>query len=163
MKNQKTQDERVVSQRRKIQSDGFGILFFVLLVSVIIQQFFMDAPFEQYAVELICFLGMSVYLLIRNIALGNNLFDDGKRAKAMLLINSFMTGIIATTIHGVLNYSRYSEHYENNVGLFIAGLAIFFISITIFIFAVLSVLVHLSKKREVRIQRQLDDDEQDES
>jgi len=159
MRNQKPQDERIVAQRRKIQSDGFGILFFVLLISIIIQQIFMDAPFEQYAVEMICFLGASAYLLVRNIILGNNLFGDVKREKVMPLVNSLMTGIIATTFHGVLNYSRHSEHYENNVGLFIAGLAIFFVSITICVYALLSFLQYLNKKRQATILKQLDDDE----
>lgn len=162
MKKQDSQDERVVAQRRKIQSEGFAIIFFVLLISSVVQSFFLNAPLEQYAVEMICFLGMSVYLLIRNITLGNNLFGDNKRAKAMPLVNSLVTGIIATAIHGVLNYSRYSEHYENNVGFYIAGLAIFFVSVTVSVFAVLSFLLYLNKKKQAKIQKQLDEDEQNE-
>jgi len=168
MKNRKIQDERVVSQQRQIQSDGFVILLFILLVSVIVQRFIMDAPYEQYAVELISFLGMSVYLVIRNIIHGNNLLDDGKQAdgkqaKVKLLVNILLTSIIATTIHGVLNYSMHYEHYENNIGLFIAVLAIFFVSITILALAVYSLLAYLSKKRRATIHKQLDEDEQDES
>lgn len=51
MKKSKMNDERVVSQRRKIQSDAYQILVYCLLISVLIQQFIMNAPFEQFAVE----------------------------------------------------------------------------------------------------------------
>ena len=162
MKKGNPQDERVVAQRRKIQSDGFGIVFFVLLVSMVVQSFFLNAPFEQYAVEFICFFGMSIYLLIRNIGLGNNLFGDGEHSKAMPILNSLVTGIIATAIHGVLSYIRHAEHYESNIGLFVASLAIFFVSISISVFVLLSLLVYLSKKKQARIEKQLDEKEQDE-
>jgi len=162
MKKGSPQDERIVAQRRKIQSDGFGIIFFILLISSAIQSFFLNAPLEQYAVEFICFLGMSVYLIIRNVALGNNLFGDNKRSKAMPVINSLVTGTIATAIHGVLNYTRYAEHYESNLGLFIATLAIFFVSISLSVFAILSLLWYLNKKKQAKIHKQLDEDERNE-
>jgi hypothetical protein len=162
MKKKNLQDERIVAQRHKIQSDAFGIIFFVLLISILVQQMLLDAPFEQYAVELICFLGMSVYLIIRNIALGNNLFGDGERAKIMLLVNSLVTGVIATTIHGVLNYTRYAEHYDGRIGFFIATSAIFFISITALTFIALLCLGILNKRKQANIQKQLDEKEQSE-
>ena len=162
MKKQTFQDERVLAQRQKIQSEGFVIVFFVLMVSAVVQSLFLNAPLEQYAVEMICFLGISAYLFIRNIALGNNVFGDRVHDKAMPLMNSLVTGIIATTIQGVLNYSKYSTHYETNVGLFIATLAIFFVSITVFVFAVISFLVYINRKNQARVQKQFDENEQDE-
>ena len=160
MKKRNSQDERVVAQRRKIQSDGFVIIFFVLLISLIVQSVFLNLPFEQYAVEFICFFGMSVYLLVRNMVFGNNLFGDNKRTNAIPIINSLVTGIISTAIHGVLNYTRYVENYENNIGLFIASLVIFFVSVSVSVFIVLSFLVYLNKKKQTKIQKQLDEEEQ---
>ena len=159
MKKKSRQDERVVTLRRKIQSDAFGIVYFVLLISTIVQEFFLKAPFEQYAVEMVCFLGMSVYLLIRNIVVGNNIFGDEKRAKTAPLLNSLVCGITATVIFGILNYSSYSENYENNIGFFIAALAVFFISITVLSFAMVSFFVYMNKKRQAKIQKQLDEEE----
>ena len=159
MKKQNPQDERVVAQRRKINSEAYGILFIVLLISVMVQHFWLNAPIEQYAVELICFLGISIYTLIRYMMIGHDLFGEGKRAKYVPLINSVVAGIVGTTINGVLNYSKYSEHYEDNIGLFIAVLAITFFSIAAFTFVVLSCLNYLNMKKQAKILRQLEDDE----
>lgn len=160
MKTKSPQDERVVAQRRKIQSDGFAVVLFVLLISAVVQELFLNAPFKQYAVELICFFGMSAYLLIRNIAIGVNIYGDDKRGKVMPLVNSLASGIGATTVFGILNYSKYAGHYENNSGLYIATLAIFFISVTISAFIAMSLFAYLSNKKQAKIQKQLDEDEQ---
>ena len=164
MKKESFQDERVVIQRQKVQSEGFLIVFFILFISASVQSFVLNAPVEQYAVEMICFLGMSAYLLIRNIAFGNNLFDDNNNesAKVKPLVYSLVVGVITTAIHGVLNYLSNSEYYENNIGLYIAGLVVFFISITVFIFAVMSFMLYINNKNQARIQKQLDRKEQDE-
>lgn len=162
MKKQNLQDERVVTQRRKINSEAYGILMIVLLVSISIQAFLLNAPFEQYAVEFICFFGISIYMIVRHMMLGLNLYGEGPRAKANSLVNSLVTGVIATAIHGVLNYTRYSEHYKDNIGLFILGLAVFFISSTISVFIVLSFVSYLNKKRQAKIQKRLEEDEKNE-
>lgn len=162
MKKQDTQDERILTQRRKINSEAHGILMIVLLASMLVQQFLLNAPFEQYAVEFICFFGMSLYIIVRYMRLGLNIYGEGKRAKGISLLNSIVTGIIATAINGVLNYSRYAEHYQDNTGLFIATLVIFFVSVTASVFIVLSLLNYLNKKKQEKIQKQLDEDEQGE-
>ena len=161
MKKQNPQDERIVTQRRKINSEAYGILMIVLLVSVIVQQYWLKAPIEQYAVELICFLGMSVYILIRYMMFGHDLFGEGKLARYIPLINSIVSGIVVTVFNGVLNYSKYAEHYEDNVGLFIAVLVITFISATAIAFILLSCLSYLNKKKQAKILKQLNDDSEE--
>lgn len=160
MKKQDMQDERILTQRRKINSEAHGILMIVLLCSMLVQQFLLNAPFEQYAVEFICFFGMSVYIIVRYMMLGLNIYGEGKRAKGIPLLNSIVTGIVATAINGVLNYSKYAEHYQDNIGLFIATLVVFFISVTASVFVVLSLLNYLNKQKQAKIQKQLDEDEQ---
>lgn len=159
MKSQHIQDERVVTQRRKISSEAFGILMIVLLGSILIQQFLLNAPFEQYAVEVICFLGMSFYMIFRYMTIGLDIYGEGKRAKGIPLVNSIVTGTIATAMNGVLNYTKYAEHYEGNIVLFIVELVIFFISTTVSTFAVLSLFRYLNKKTQAKIQKRLDEDE----
>ena len=88
MKRQNMQDERVLEQQRKVSSEVDGILMTVLLVSTLVQQFYLNAPFKQYAVEYICFLGISSYKLVRYITMGLDINSEGKRAKIMPLINS---------------------------------------------------------------------------
>jgi len=160
MKRQNMQDERVVAQRRKINSEAYGILMIVLLGSILVQQFLLNAPFEQYAVEVICFLGMSIYMIVRYMTVGLNIYDEGKRAKGIPLLNSIVTGIIVTAINGVLNYTKYAEHYKDNIGFFIATLVFTFISSTISVFVVLSCFKYLNNKQQAKIKKQLDEDEQ---
>jgi len=160
MKKQNPQDERVVAERRKVNSEAYGILFIVLLISVMVQHFWLNAPIEQYAVELICFIGISVYTLIRYMTIGHDLFGEGKRAKYIPLINSIVTGLVVTAINGVLNYSKYAEHYEDNLSLFIAVLAITFVSAAALVFVLLSCISYLNKKKQAKILKRLEDDEQ---
>ena len=161
MKKQNPQDERIVTQRRKINSEAFGILMMVLLVSVLVQQLILNAPFEQYAVEIICFFVMSVYLVVRNMTLGLNIYGEGKRAKGISLLNSLTTGIVVTAINGVLNYTQYAEKYQDNgIGYFFAVLGITFISATATVFIVLMSVNYLNKRKQAQIQKQLDDEEE---
>ncbi|WP_312940526.1 DUF6773 family protein [Oscillibacter sp.] len=163
MKRQNTQDERIAAQRRKINSDAYGILMAVLLISILVQQFFLNAPFKQYAVETICFFGMSFYMIVRYMTLGLDLYGEGKHAKGMLLVNSLVAGTAVTAINGVLNYTQYAERYKaDGMGYFIAVLAITFISATVCTFAVQALFDYLNKKKQAKIQKQLDEDEKDE-
>lgn len=163
MKKQNSQDERVVAQRRKINSEAYGILMIALLCSMFVQQFLLNAPFEQYAVEYICFFGMSIYMMIRYMTLGLNIYGEGKWVKAIPFVYSIVAGIVVTAINGVLNYTQYAEQYkEDGIGYFIAVLAVTFISATVSVFVVLSCLNYLNKKKQAKIQKQLDEKEQDE-
>lgn len=157
------QDERVSAQRRKINSEAYGILMIVLLASILVQQFLLDAPFKQYAAECICFFGISIYIIVRYMTLGLDLYGEGKRAKSFQLLNSIVIGIIVTAINGVLNYTKYAEHYrQDGIGFFIAVLVITFISSAASVFALLTFFNYLNKKKQAKIQKQLDEDEQTE-
>ena len=163
MKKQNTQDERVVAQRRKIHSEAYSILMMVLLASILVQQFLLNAPFEQYAVEFICFFGMSIYMIIRYLTFGLDIYGEGKRSKRIPLVNSMVVGITVTTINGVLNYTEYAERYqEEGIGYFITFLAVTFISAAVSAFAVLSYLDYLNKKKQAKIENQLEQEEKDE-
>lgn len=160
MKKQNEQDERVVAQRRKINSEAYGILMFALLCSILVQEFFLDAPFQQYAAEVICFLGATIYMIVRYMMLGLNLYSGDKQTKAIPFVSSIATGIVITAINGVFNYTRYAERYkEDGIGYFIAVLAVTFISATIFVSVLLSFLNYINKKKQAQIQKQLDKDE----
>lgn len=164
MKKQNLQDERVLAQRRKINSEAYGILMTILLCSVLVQQRLLNAPFEQYSVELICFFGMSLYMIIRYMTLGLDIYgEEGKRTKVNSFLYSIVTGIIVTVANGVLNYTQYAEQYrEDGIGYFIAVLAVTFLSATVSAYVVLSCLKYLNAKRQAKIQKQLDEKERDE-
>jgi hypothetical protein len=162
MIRQNSQDERVSALRRKINSEACGIIMIVLLASILVQQFLLNTPFEQYAVETLCFFGMSIYMIVRYMTLGLDIFDSEKHAKTIPFVNSIVAGIVVTAINGVCNYAQYGERYqETGMGYFFAVLAITFISTALFTFAVLSLMKVLNKKRQAQIGKRLDDDEED--
>jgi len=163
MNRHNSQDERVIAQRRKINSEAYGILMIALLCSILIQQFLLNAPFEQYAVEFIGFFGMSFYMIIRYLILGLNIYGEGKRSNVIPFVNSIVTGFVVTAISGVSNYTKYAAQYkEDGIGYFIAVLAATFISATVASFAVLAFLNYLNRKKQLGIQKELDEKEMDE-
>lgn len=157
MKKQSMQDERVLALRHKISNEVCGILMIVLLVSILVQQFLLNAPFEQYAAESICLFGISVYTVVRYIMLGINISGEGKLSKSLPWVICMVAGITVTAINGVLNYAKYAENYkEDGIGLFIAMLAVTFISASFSTFIILSFFNYLNYKKQAKIHKHMD-------
>jgi len=160
MKKQNTLDERVITQRRKVNSEAFGILMIALVASMLIQQFLLKAPFVQYVAELICFIGMALYMIIRYIMLGINIYDDEKQTKSSPLINSLVSGVVVTLVTGVLNYLENAERYKiDGIGYFIAMLAITLISSSVFTYIILSCANFFNNKKQAQIEKEMDENE----
>lgn len=135
----------------------------ILLYSVFVRQRLLDAPFKQYAVELMYFFGMSLYMITRCLILELNIYSEEERAKASPLTSSIVAGIVVTAISGVLNYTQHAEqHRKDGIGYSIAMLAMTLISSTVLTYAVLSSLKYLNAKKQAKIQEWLDEKELDE-
>jgi uncharacterized membrane protein len=162
MKRKEIHDERIVAQQSKINGECFSLLYFGLLVSMVIQQFVMDAPFKQYAAEFICFFGVSLYIIVRNLMMGLNLFSNSKRPVYLSIITSLIAGTTVTVISGYSNYHNYTEHFQNdNFVLFLGSLSITFISSTLFTLVIFLLFNYLNKKKQVNIQKELDKQERE--
>ncbi|MEA4813293.1 MAG: DUF6773 family protein, partial [Oscillospiraceae bacterium] len=112
MKKHIQQDERVLAQKRKIGSDAFNILWIGLLISVLVQQYLFNAPFAQYAVEFVLFIAASIYIVIRNLMVGNDLFRSPKGGQVIVIINSLVCGLTVAVINTILNYAKYSQTFK---------------------------------------------------
>ena len=110
MKNIKNQDERVISQRRKIQSDGYQLLVYALLISVVVQQFLLQAPLSQYMAEFLCLVGIGFYNLICNMRIGNNLYGEDKDSGKKILKNTLLGGILSLVIFVILSGEKDTKH-----------------------------------------------------
>ncbi|VYU06533.1 hypothetical protein [Clostridium tertium] len=159
MKKEKLQDERVLSQKRKIGSDAFQILFLGLFLSIIIQSYIFDAKFSQYAVEMILLIVGSLYVIVRNIMVGNNLFSSDKVNKKSIIINSIICGIIVTTINVTLNYINFRGLFINNMSDMVLASLITFVCSSAFTFIVLELLYIVNKKKQIQIEKELEEDE----
>lgn len=150
MKNINNQDERVIAQRRKIQSDGYRFLIYALFISIIVQMFFLKAPPSQYMVEFLCLVGAGFYNLIRNLNIGNNLYGNDVNSGKRIFKNIIISAVISVIIIAILTDKK-------DVGnLLIFGLTYAAISgcMTYFFY-------YISKKKQNKIKRELDIDEDD--
>lgn len=109
MKNNQINDERVINERRKITAEAYGLIMIFLLISMLIKQFIFHSEFNEYAVEFIAFFGSSIYIVIRNIFVGNNLYEENK--KRLPIVNSIVMGVSATL---ALVFLRYKEFDTRN-------------------------------------------------
>lgn len=148
MKKSRMNDERVVSQRRKIQSDAYQILVYCLLISILIQQFIMNAPFAQFAVEFFCLIGIGIYITIRHLSVGVDIWDSKSHTNKRLAINSIISGGICVSLLIVLAGER-------NV----RNIILTFVSFTIVYFLAHLVLRNINKKRQREIDDELSSDE----
>lgn len=159
MKRQTVRDERILAQRQKITSEAYSILMIALLVSLPLQQYIFKAPFEQYAVEFICFFGISAYVVIRNLTLGINLFGEAKNAKRTTLLSSVVTGITITAVSWVLGYSGYAGGDTQRLRAIVFTLAATFVCGTAGSFIVMLLLGFINDKRQKQIEKMLEDEE----
>ncbi len=160
MNSKRIKDERVTLAKRKIQSDGFWLVWIILLASTLVQQW-LKAPVSQYVVEVIIWLSMSVYVLIFNIAKGHDEYpSSGKNSNRLIIVQSFFTGLVVATINTVQNYFEYGERIQESIILnTVSVAAVSFISASFVAFAVLKLLAYLNAKRQKKINDMLDNNE----
>lgn len=159
MKNATIQDERVLLEKRKISSHAFGIVYFGLLLSILLQQFVFHAPFSQYAAEFIIFMVSAVYVVIRNILVGNSIFGEKYQGHHMVIINSLVCGFTISAITTSLNTAQFGlDQMGGLTGIMITG-TFTFVSGTLISFAGFKVLHVLNLKRQKQLEEGYLDEE----
>lgn len=160
MKNNLIQDERAVAQKRKIGSEACNLLLGGLIISLLIKEYVFNVPFSQYATELLCLFGAFIYIVIRNIIAGNDLYETKGNGKKLVVVSSLVGGLAICVIAGIANYTRYGEKYTDGTLLFIT-LAILFVCGTVATFLIYSPIYILNQKRQKKIAEELDKEESD--
>lgn len=160
MKKKKIQDERVLSQKRKIGNDAFQIISLGLFLSVLVQQYIFDAPFSQYAVEMILLITVSLYVIVRNIMVGNNIFDSNKVNQRVVIINSIICGIIITIVNTILNYIKFRDIFITDIVNSVVVSLVTFVCASFVSFVVLQILYVINKRKQIQIEIQLEDDDE---
>ena len=110
MKNNQINDERVINEKRKITQEAYGLIMIFLLISMLIKQFIFHSEFNEYAVEFIAFFGSSIYIVIRNIFVGNNLYEENK--KRLPIMNSIIMGLSSTFALALLRYKEFNTRND---------------------------------------------------
>lgn len=151
MKNNLIQDERAVAQKHKIGSEACNLLLGGLIISLLIKDYVFNLPFSQYATELLCLFGASIYIVIRNIIAGNDLFETKGKGKNSVGLISLVVGLAVCVIAGSANYARYGEKYTD--GTFLITLAILFVSGTVLTFLIYSPIYKLNQRGRKKLQK----------
>ena len=103
MTQEKIQDERILQERRFIQSRGYAWLNILLLLSVVVQMFFLKAPPAQYGVELVLFIGCGLYNAVSNLRRGINLWSHPVGGKKNVFLDAVITGVIGVIVFAILS------------------------------------------------------------
>ena len=144
----KIKDELILSERRKIQSTGYSWIVCILLLSIIVQQFIMKAPFEQYAVEFYILIGCGFYNIIANYKKGNDIWNPSNNDKIKLFINTVISGILSVFVLVLLS----GEHQMNE-------LVEYFVTFVVFFFGIRLIMIRINNKKQEKINRELDSEE----
>lgn len=151
MKYNNIQDERILLARRKIQSEAYGWLVYLLMISIIVQQFFMKAPFAQYAVEFFALIGCGLYISIRHFKEGIDIWNSKDNGRKKLLLNTIVSGVVSVILFALL-----SGIYD------IKNLTSYFVSFVIFFFVFRSSVIAINNKKQQTIENKLNEDEMNE-
>ena len=150
MKNESSTDERIIFARRQIQSDACQILVCALLLSVVVQQFILHSPFQQFAVEFFSVIGYGIYIAVRHFLCGIDIWQSEQSNHKGVLKNIFFTSIFSAVLFAFLS----GERSLINLLLYFAC------------FLCVSLLCHslvrsLNRKKQTALNAKLDQEEQD--
>lgn len=151
MKNSPINDERVINQKRKISGEAYVFVMIFLLSSILIKQFVLHLEFNEYAVEFIAFFGSSIYIVVRNIFAGNDLY--GKDKERLPIINSLIMG---TSVMFTLVLLRYKEF--NTINDFILESITTFICSALSSFLLFYITNKITQKRIKDIENKYDEE-----
>lgn len=150
MKNNKIQDERILFERREIQSKAYGWLVAGLMISIIVQQFFMNAPFAQYAVEFFALIGCGGFISVCHFKKGIDIWNPNGDGKKKLLLNTVLSGIVSAILFAIL-----SGQYD------LKNLALYFVSFVLIFFVFRSLMITINNKKQQSINNKLDQEDVD--
>lgn len=151
--NNNINDERILSERRRIQSRAYSYIIYALVTSIVIKMVFMDAGFEMYASELIILIGSGLYMIVANYLKGINIWsinaNDGTNRFSKNLI---IAGVISIILND--NLKKYIGFEDSKLSAIV-----YTVSWTT-VFSIISIVMYyLNKRKQEKIDKQLDDEE----
>lgn len=148
MQNKEITDERIIAQKRKIQSNAFSILVGLLLVSILFQQYILKAPVTQFAGEIFALIVVGIYVPVMNIKLGLDVGNPNTKNHKKLLINSLFLSASSTVIFSLASG-------EKTIG----SAMLFFLTFILVYLLVNFLLNYFVEKRQKQIDQELNQEE----
>ncbi|MFZ7119575.1 MAG: DUF6773 family protein [Eubacteriaceae bacterium] len=138
----KIEDERIISEKRKINSSAFGICYLALWGILIFRQFALKQNITEYMDIFLLTIGISIYLTINNVFKGYYLTYRSKQdRKKVNLIGALVGSITFGMVQSLV--IKYDFHNLKDILVLIFSSFIFFI---IWIISQ-SILLKISEKK----------------
>ncbi len=141
------EDERIVAEKRRIESIAYRGVVYLLLASIVIQQFFLNAPFSQYAVEFFVLIICGIYTFISSYMKGIDIINNAGKSRKMRVGSIVLTGIVAVLLLGLLS-GEWSFGY----------LVSFFSLFILFMFSYNLIMEKLIRRKQEAIDKELEAD-----
>ena len=146
-------DERIQIQKMKIVNGAYLITMTILMVSMLIKIFVLQASFSAYITEFIAFFTASFYILIRIILSGHRVYS-GKKKLAMIIVPAVASAAVtALSFLGNLRHMMVAD----NTSLSIVSLAITFVSSYIITFVIIWLIDRLGNRRAKKLEDKFDE------
>ncbi len=122
----KITDERIISGKRKINSNAFGICLIGLWIIILIRQLVLKQNISEYYDIFILTIGISFYVLIKNMVSGLYLTYRSHNNKKKIVLISGIVSAMVFTLTQVLMTGLELDNYKNIISIFI-GVVVYFI------------------------------------
>jgi hypothetical protein len=92
------EDERIVAEKRRINSSAFGICFLALWGILLFRQFVLQQQIAEYMDIFLLTVGISIYITVNNVFKGLYLTYRSKQARKKMVLIGALTGSVAFAI-----------------------------------------------------------------
>ncbi len=136
------EDERIIAEKRRINSSAFGICFLALWGILLFRQFVLHQNINEYLDIFLLTIGLSIYITVNNVLKGLYLTYRDRKMKRKAVLIGAMTG---TAVFAAVHFFIMRNEYTGPEGLikFVVPVIIFLI---VWI-AVQSVLLNISQTK----------------
>lgn len=104
---------------------------------------------------------VSLYVIVRNIKVGNDIFESDKVNQKFVIINSIICGIIVVAVNTTLNFIKFKDLYINEKGDMLLASLVTFVCASAATFVVLQVLYLINKKKQMKIDLELKEEDEE--
>ncbi|MFZ7131573.1 MAG: DUF6773 family protein [Eubacteriales bacterium] len=146
----KIEDERIITEKRRINSSAFGICFLALWGILIYRQVILKQDMMEYIDIFLLVMGLSIYILVNNVCKGFYLTyrNNGEKRKIMY-IGAFVGSITFILVQSLI--LKYDFTKGSDIFTALISLGIFF---TVWVF----VQSRLFKISETKADKESDDE-----
>ncbi|MHB8131966.1 MAG: DUF6773 family protein [Mobilitalea sp.] len=157
-KLKKVIDERQLMEMYKIEHIGFWIMWTILLISILVQTFLMEASTQQIAPEWIAFMIGNTVTAIGCTKKGIWGYYSNPSMKSYLLI-SITSACVFGVLFGISLYNRNEYLQDNTKALIIISLisAVFMFG---FMFIVMVIYGEMTIRKRNKAEKEYDDDQE---